>query len=227
MRGSLALEIFNLRLDSFQKSIRWAKHSNTFGFPVHNSIQPFLIFPFSFPIPENSIQRGHPYRSIRDIFVDFLSNWMFQRTVIGYARWGAKGIQLPCDTVLLGMIRISGRPKRRNQARIKSGTSHFNKGKYFANIFWMRARLQTCNYLRAPLEWEVSFGAGDPTEAHLIKSAGDVSVYRNLAGRIWVYEAINSLLESLEAYTVIACYLKMLMWVSSSWKKCDCWWRPV
>lgn len=66
------------------------------------------------------------------------------------------------------------------QTRIKSGNSHLNEDMCFANIFWMSARMQACSYLRAPLEWEMPFGTGDPTEAHLIKSAGDVSTYWNL-----------------------------------------------
>lgn len=66
------------------------------------------------------------------------------------------------------------------QTRNESGTFPLNKDLSFANIFWMRARVQICNYLKAPLEWEVLFGAGNPTEAHVIKSAGDVSIYRNL-----------------------------------------------
>lgn len=66
------------------------------------------------------------------------------------------------------------------QTRNKSGTSHPSKDLSLTGLVWRRAREQRCNYLRAPLEWQVSFGDGDPTEAHLIKSAGDGSVHRNL-----------------------------------------------
>lgn len=66
------------------------------------------------------------------------------------------------------------------QTKNKSGTSHLNKDLSLRNLVWRRAREQRCNYMRALLEWEVSFGDGDPTDVHLIKSAGDGSVCRNL-----------------------------------------------